>query len=102
MAYTTEQRKSALLVSAHYDSVVGTLAAADDGQGVAVLMESLRAYVSLPAPSGGVVNPVIWNFNGAEVRYNLFAPMYIQCTTASLPYTTPGYRRHSFSLHMAL
>lgn len=53
----------ALLMSAHYDSTLGTKATSDDLCGISIMMEILRALSQSPDP---LVHAVIFNFNGAE------------------------------------
>lgn len=56
------QRGDALLLSAHYDSAPGSPGASDDGAGVAVLLESLRALLA----GGRPTRDVIFLFTDAE------------------------------------
>ncbi len=50
----TESREAVLLV-AHYDSVPGSYGAADDGAGVAAILETLRALKAGPPPRHDVI-----------------------------------------------
>lgn len=52
----------AILVNAHYDSVPGSPGAADDGIGVACMLEALRILAHGPR----LRRPIIMLFNGAE------------------------------------
>ncbi len=47
--------RSAVLLSAHYDSAAGSPAAADDGAGVAALLETARALRAGPRPEHDVI-----------------------------------------------
>jgi acetylornithine deacetylase/succinyl-diaminopimelate desuccinylase-like protein len=52
----------AILLNAHYDSIPGSPGAADDGVGVACMLEALRILAHGPQ----LRHPVIMLFNGAE------------------------------------
>ena len=56
-----DQRK-AVLVNSHFDTVPNSPGGADDGLGVAAMLETLRALSSGPS----LRNPVVFLFNGAE------------------------------------
>jgi hypothetical protein len=60
--------RPSVLVSAHYDSALGTPGASDALSGVAVMLESLRAIVAGP-PLSEQAAPLIFIFNGAEESY---------------------------------
>lgn len=53
-----------LLVSAHFDSQIGTAGASDDAVNVGNALEILRALAHQPA--GGLRHAVVFNLNGAE------------------------------------
>lgn len=55
--------KSAVLVNAHFDSVPGSPGAADDGVGIAVMLEIIR---TLSSTSTALDKPIVFLFNGAE------------------------------------
>lgn len=60
-----ENMEHALMVSSHYDCTLGTPGAADDAVAIAVMLEGVRSLVNSPADAQ---HPIIFNFNGAEVR----------------------------------
>eukprot|EP01061_Rhynchopus_euleeides_P015047 TRINITY_DN25845_c0_g1_i1.p1 TRINITY_DN25845_c0_g1~~TRINITY_DN25845_c0_g1_i1.p1 ORF type:complete len:873 (+),score=299.53 TRINITY_DN25845_c0_g1_i1:117-2735(+) len=51
----------ALLVSAHFDSSLGTVGASDDCANIAAMLEILRLVMK-----DRLVHPIVFNFNGAE------------------------------------
>ena len=64
-----------LLVSAHYDSALGTVGASDDCVNIATMIELVRLLAANKSPQEGVKlfsethnrnNAIIFNFNGAE------------------------------------
>eukprot|EP01039_Chlorochromonas_danica_P002491 gene2490-2729_t len=60
---------SSILVNAHFDSVPGSPGAADDGVGIAIMLELIRVLSTTPAGSNSpplLDKPVIFLFNGAE------------------------------------
>ena len=57
----TPEDAAALLVSAHFDSSMGTVGASDDCVNIAAMLEILRLVVR-----EGVPAPIVFNFNGAE------------------------------------
>ncbi|KAJ2948720.1 hypothetical protein O0L34_g7978 [Tuta absoluta] len=59
----TRGKRSALLLNCHFDTVVDSPGASDDGAGCAVLIEVLRALASTPHP---LKHDAIFLFNGAE------------------------------------
>ena len=64
----------ALLLMAHYDSVASSLGASDDGNGVAVLLETMRALRSGPR----LRNDVIFLFTDGEEAGSLGAHAFLQ------------------------
>ena len=62
ISHSEEAKKHALLVSAHFDSALGSPAATDDVVNIAGMLELLRV-LSVGDP---LKNAVIFNFNGAE------------------------------------
>jgi hypothetical protein len=64
----------AILLAAHYDSVPGGNGASDDGSGVAVLLETLRALKSSPP----LKNDVIFLFSDGEEEGLLGARAFIE------------------------
>eukprot|EP01031_Cornospumella_fuschlensis_P040038 gene40038-48780_t len=65
---TTQSSPLSVLVNAHYDSVPGSPGAADDGVGIAVMLEILRTMSVSPPPSpqARLQKPIVFLFNGAE------------------------------------
>lgn len=61
-AGTVSNTDHAVLISAHYDSALGTAAASDDVANIANMVEILRALSHSPP----LKHAVIFNFNGAE------------------------------------
>lgn len=59
----TSKDSSAILVNAHFDSVPGSPGAADDGVGIAVMLESIESLGSSSVP---LARPIVFLFNGAE------------------------------------
>ena len=59
---TASAQAQAVLLSAHYDAIVGSYGASDDLSGVAVLMEVMRNV----AASEPLDHAIIFNLNGAE------------------------------------
>jgi hypothetical protein len=51
-----------LMLSSHFDAAYGSAAASDDGVNVAIMMELLRLYATVPPQYGSLV----FTFNGAE------------------------------------
>ncbi|KAL1923179.1 uncharacterized protein VTP21DRAFT_9555 [Calcarisporiella thermophila] len=64
MSCGEECNKNAVLLNAHYDSMIGSPGAADDGAGIAVMLEIIR--VLSRRPSWGGQNAAVFLFNGAE------------------------------------
>ena len=60
-------KRNALLINAHYDSALGTVAASDDAVMVALMLEVAENVVK-SAAEGGTLLPhaIVFNFNGAE------------------------------------
>ena len=56
-----DKNTAALLVSAHYDSSLGTVGASDDCLNIAAMLEIMRLVVR-----SDFTHPIIFNFNGAE------------------------------------
>lgn len=55
------------LINAHFDTVQGSPGGADDGVGIACMMETARVIASGPP----LKNPVVFLFNGAEEAIQL-------------------------------
>ncbi|CAD6900594.1 unnamed protein product [Tilletia controversa] len=61
---TNEGKEHAVLVNAHLDSTLPSPGAADDGAGIAILLEILRIYTTAPRPK--LRHSVILLFNNGE------------------------------------
>ncbi|KAK0554281.1 hypothetical protein OC846_002164 [Tilletia horrida] len=80
---TNEGKEHAVLVNAHLDSTLPSPGAADDGAGVAILLEILRIYTTAPRPK--LRHSVILLFNNGEESLQ----------DASHLYSTQHETRHS-------
>lgn len=61
MSAPGHENDPALLVSAHYDTSLGSPGASDDAASIAIMMEMVNNLAQSPPPF-----PVVFNFNGAE------------------------------------
>ena len=60
-------KRNALLINAHYDSALGTVAASDDAVMVALMLEVAENVVKSAAEEGTLLpHAIVFNFNGAE------------------------------------